>query len=515
MVAGLAQFGTPFGGNQRRYETHVDVEDGVTRQSGHHLFGAGASVEHVSLRAANLDGFGGLYIFPDIAALASGQADFFTQSFGNPNTNFSEIRSAAYAQDHWTPFKSFALDYGQRYEYNHLPASLPQDANNISPRFGFAWSPDKNWVVRGGFGLFYDRYLLSTVNRIREFDGTHATQQIVEGEAATRLYRSGLQPSPPISAVAPTVWRAQPGLANPYSETASSGVERAFASQWTAGAEYRFASGVKMGRTINTNLPLPVPLTIENAPSLDILAPTPQQLGRLVFPEQRLDSAFDTINQFQTEAHSNYNGVTMTVNRQFTEDFELLAGYTFSKTLDDASYDTEQPQNPYAPSAEYAPSLEDQRRRFVVSGLWVLGPDPDNPHDTSGASTSSSLQKALTGLEFAPILSVNNGFRDNPLTGLDSNREHIYPFAARPLGSARNSLVTPMNVDLDLRVLKMVPIERGHLDIVAELFNILNHPNVLLLNSVYGSGSNAQQQFGRPTQNADARSIQFSLDFEY
>jgi hypothetical protein len=50
---------------------------------------------------------------------------------------------------------------------------------------------------------------------------------------------------------------------------------------------------------------------------------------------------------------------------------------------------------------------------------------------------------------------------------------------------------------------------------VAESFNILNHPNVLLLNSVYGSGSNAQQQFGRPTQNADARRIQFSLDFEY
>jgi hypothetical protein len=515
VVAGIVQLGTPYAGNSRRYETHFDGNDDIVVQHEKHLYQAGIAFSDIAVRAADRDGFGGLYVFSSLAALENGQADFYTQSFGDPNTNFSEIRSAAFLQDHWMPLKNLTLDYGLRYEYNRLPASFPQDSDNVSPRIGFAFSPDKNWVARGGLGIFYDRYLLSTVNRIREFDGTAALEQIAEGDAAAAFYRSGIPVTAPHAVIAPSVWQPQPHLANPYSETASFGVEREFPSQWTADVEYRFVRGLNMGRTINSNLPPPVRLTPENAASLGIANPTPQQLGRFVFPPQRIDPAYDAVNQFQTEAHSNYNGLTVTVNRQFTEEFELMAGYTFSRTIDNASYDTEQPQNPYALADERALSLEDQRHRLVVSGLWVLGPDLDEPRNPAEKSSSSLLQKALTGLEFASILSVNSGFHDNPLTGVDSNREHIYPFAARPLGRARNSLQTPPNVNFDLRVLKMVPIWRGHLDIVAESFNLLNRQNTDLLNPVYGTASATTDTFGRPIQIADPRRIQFSLDYEY
>jgi hypothetical protein len=63
------------------------------------------------------------------------------------------------------------------------------------------------------------------------------------------------------------------------------------------------------------------------------------------------------------------------------------------------------------------------------------------------------------------------------------------PIRARPSGNSRNALATPVNVDLDLRVLKMIPIESGHLYVVAESFNLLNHRNVSLLNSAFGSGA--------------------------
>jgi hypothetical protein len=156
-VAGLANFGTPYAGNSRRYETHTDFGDGVIHQHGKHLFQAGAAISRVALRAANRDGFGGLYVFPDLTALDNGQPDFYIQSFGDPDTNLSETRFATYLQDHWIPFKGLALDYGLRYEYNRLPSSLPEHPVNLSPRFGFAWSTDKNWVARGGFGVFFDR----------------------------------------------------------------------------------------------------------------------------------------------------------------------------------------------------------------------------------------------------------------------------------------------------------------------------------------------------------------------
>ena len=120
-----------------------------------------------------------------------------------------------------------------------------------------------------------------------------------------------------------------------------------------------------------------------------------------------------------------------------------------------------------------------------------------------------------SGLEFAPIVSIASGFRNDPLTGLDSNREHIYPFAVRPAGHTRNELATPINVDVDFRALKMVAVKGGHLDIVAESFNILNHRNVIALNDVFGSGATPIGSFGAPIETSTPRRIQFSLDYEF
>jgi hypothetical protein len=123
--------------------------------------------------------------------------------------------------------------------------------------------------------------------------------------------------------------------------------------------------------------------------------------------------------------------------------------------------------------------------------------------------------KALTGLEFAPIVSIASGFRANPITGLDSNRARIFPFAVRPSGHSRNTLATPVNVDVDLRVLKMIPLRGGHLDVVAESFNLLNHFNVSLLNTTFGSNSQPIPGFATPIATSTARRIQFSLDYEF
>jgi hypothetical protein len=342
-----------------------------------------------------------------------------------------------------------------------------------------------------------------------------AEQQIAEGAAARALYQSGKCYASPHAGIASSIWQAQPNLANPYAETASLGVEREFPSQWTLGAEYRFVHGVKLGRTINANLLPPVTLTPANATSLGILNPTPQQIGRQVFPLQRRNAAWDAINQFETAANSSYNGATLTVNRQFTEEFEMMAGYTYSKTIDDASYDTEQPQNPYDPRAERALSLDDQRHRVVMSGLWVLGPDLDDPQHRAKAARPNAFQRVVYGLEFAPVLEADSGFPDNALTGTDSNREHAYPFAARPLGYRRNELHTPAQFHVDFRVLRMVPLWRGHLDIVAESFNLLNRQNITELNPSFGQSLAAPPYFGAPLQESDARRVQFSLDFEY
>jgi hypothetical protein len=272
---------------------------------------------------------------------------------------------------------------------------------------------------------------------------------------------------------------------------------------------------VHLGRSSNINLAPPVVLTLANAPAFGVSLPTPQQLGRPVFTKTRLNPAYDALNQYATTAHSTYNGATSTLNRQFQEDLQIMAGYTYSKTVDDASYDSEQPQNPYAIGSERGLSLMDQRHRFTLSGLWLIGPDLGDPADAAKNASPGPVMKALTGLEFAPIVSIASGFRANPMTGLDSNREHIFPFAARPNTYSRNALATPLNVNVDLRVLKMIPLHGGHLDLVAESFNLLNHRNVSLLNSVYGSQLTAIDGFTQPIAASTARRVQFSLDYEF
>lgn len=514
-IPGVVLFGTPFEGNSRRFETHVDGDDTVLLQHGHHLIQAGAGIEHVALRAQVLDGFNGLFVFPSLNALQSGNADFFTRSFGNSTTNFAETRINAFAQDQWRPARTLTVDYGLRYEINLLPSALPTTPFDFSPRLGLAWSPQRSLVVRSGFGIFYNRYLLSTVNRVLQLDGVHASSQILTGSRAAALYSQGTIPSSPVPGVAPSIWQADPHLINPYSEVASLSVEQTLPLQTTLTAEYQFVHGVHLGRSANSNLLPPVPLTTSNAPSFGIDQPTAQQLGRPFFTSTRANPAYDAINSFSTTAGSNFHGATITLNRQFQDDFELLAGYTWSKTIDDASSDLEQPQNPFQPAAERALSLLDQRHRFTLSGLWLIGPDLGDPADAAANANPGPLMRILNGLEFAPILKVASGFRANPLTGLDSNREHIFPFAARPAGYSRNSLATSPNIDFDLRVLKMVAIGRGHLDIVAESFNLLNHRNVALLNSAFGQDALPQSSFSTPIATSTARRLQFSLDYEF
>jgi hypothetical protein len=159
-------------------------------------------------------------------------------------------------------------------------------------------------------------------------------------------------------------------------------------------------------------------------------------------------------------------------------------------------------------------SLNDQRHRFVMSALWDI---PIGDADDPGAAGPSSnpFVRAFSNIEVAPILSIDSGRPANPLTGTDSNLSHVYPFASRALDLGRNSLRTPTNVDLDLRVLKTIGIWRGKLDLVAESFNLVNHTNVTQLNTPFGNETSPVSSFSTPTETAVPRQIQFSLDYEF
>ncbi len=529
-INGFINFGRPYAGKDHRREDHYEISDTFAVSKTRHLLKSGLVVNRVHLRAHTPDGFGAVYIFPGLADFLRGNADSFRQAFGDPSTGFAVTSYGFFAQDHWRVSRRLTTDLGVRYDFERLPSGFNQDTNNVSPRIGLAYSPSSRWVVRAGFGIFYDRYVLANLKRAVEKDGTHGFEQVVDGGAAATIFHQA-QGGPleaPMEGMQPSIFRPDPHLATSYSEQASFGVERQLSTNLTLNTNYLLVRGVKLSRTRNINLTPSIILTCENAAALGVANPSPQQLGCDFFGPGRLGPRFNDIELLEDSASSTYHGISFSLNRRLANEIEFSANYTISKTTDDASDFDEQPQNPYDLRADRGPSRNDQTQRFVLSGLFDLpfgekerrAPRVQRlvslPPSPRRRLSSGLLDKILGHVELAPIITVGSGRPVDPLIGLDSNRSHAFPLSARPLGFGRNTLKTPTLAAVDFRVLKYFPLgEHAHLDLAAEFFNLFNHTNISQINPFYGNSSSPIPGFTRPTEAFHARQVQFSIDFEY
>lgn len=517
-IAGVARLGRPFDSVGSRREDREQVVESAALESTRFVWKTGATVNHVSLRADLEEGFGGLFIFRSIGDFATGRPAVWRQAFGEVATRFSVTSLGGFLQNQWRATPKLMLNLGVRYDVELLPSPFRIDANNFSPRLGLAWNPTPKWVVRAGFGLFYDRLPLAFLNRALQKNGVQSFEQVATDERAAQVFAStgGGRAASPVAGFAPSIFRPEPHLVTPYSSQASLGVERLLSTDVTLRAGYLLTRGVHLPRTRNVNLLPPVALTPANATALGILAPDPQQLGRLVFGPGRIDPRFDAIYQLEDSASSTYHGLTLALNKRLSDEFELLASYTLSKTVDDASDFDEQPANPYDLRVERAPSRQDVSHRFVVSSLFELPFGEDEEGGRGRTSSGDPLRAILSHIEVAPIITLSSGRAVNPLTGADEERSRAYPLVSRPLGLGRNSLRTPRNVNADLRALKYFPFGgRRRLDLVVESFNLFNHPNVLSLNPFRGSGASPVSGYASPLAFAAPRQIRFSIDFEF
>jgi TonB dependent receptor/Carboxypeptidase regulatory-like domain/TonB-dependent Receptor Plug Domain len=517
-IAGLVTFGRLYAGNSEHRESHYQAGYTYSRTRGKHLWKVGGTVNRIKLRADVPDGFNGVYLFGSLGDFLAGNPNQFRQVFGNSNVDFPVTSFGGFVQDHWSLTRQLIVDLGVRYDFERLPAEFNEDANNVSPRIGLAWSPSPKWAFRAGYGVFFDRFVLANLTRAIEKNGSQAFEQVADGNAAASLFTTA-QGGPlvaPVPEITPSVFRPDPQMATPYSQQASAGAEYLLAKSLTLRADYLFVRGLKLPRTLNVNLLPPVVLTLANASGLGIPNPTSQQIGREVFSPGRLDTRFDDIYQLQNSAASTYNGASLTLSRRMNEELEFSASYSLSKTFDDASDFDEQPQNPFNLAAENALSRQHQQQRFVFNALWDL---PIGEEDNKGGKSEESttwLTETFSHIELAPILTLESGRPVNALTGLDSNQSHAFPLSARPLALGRNSLNTPALATMDLRVLKYFPFGGvKRLDVVGEFFNVFNSANVSQINPVFGSGLTPIVGFRQPIAGTGARQIQFSLDFEF
>ena len=159
-IAGVASLGTLSGSPTARVNNLYEIADNLSWQVGSHALRAGADFLYNGDTITFPRSIRGSYSFASLAGFLAGTYNNsgFTQTFNtsvvsqtNPNTGF-------YVQDEWKPNSHLTLNLGLRYDLQFLE-TISTDPDNVSPRAGFAWSPfaSRDTVIRGSFGLFYDR----------------------------------------------------------------------------------------------------------------------------------------------------------------------------------------------------------------------------------------------------------------------------------------------------------------------------------------------------------------------
>src|SRR5712692_6429116 len=99
----------------------------------------------------------------------------------------------------------------QQRNFTPLPP-FRTDSNNFSPRVGLAWSPSKEWVVRAGLGLLYDRLPLAFLNRAIQKNGVQAFEQVASDTDAATVFAAngGGRALTPVGGFAQSIFRADP-----------------------------------------------------------------------------------------------------------------------------------------------------------------------------------------------------------------------------------------------------------------------------------------------------------------
>ncbi len=518
-IVGLARFGRPYHADGDRREARGQLVDTLSVSRGSHEWKTGGSLNHVLLRSDLNDGFAGIYTFRTVDDFIASRAAFWRQAFGNPHTEMGVTSFGAFIQDRWQRSPKLTLNLGLRYDLEKLPAPFRADKNNFSPRLGLAWSSSKEWVVRAGFGLFYDRLPLAFPNAAIQKNGIQAFEQVAFDASAAQIFTTnrGGKALLPVTNIAPSIYRAEPGFKTPYSIQTFAGVEHLLTENTTIRAEFLFTRGVNLPRTRNINLLPPVILTVANAASLGILSPTPQQIGRSVFGPGRVDPRFDAIYQLEDSACSTYRGITLALNKHFSNEISVLASYTVSKVIDDASDFDEQPQNPFQLRSERALSLQDVRHRLVISGVFEL--PFGNEEDKAKGGNDRLLKEIFSNIEIAPIVTLSSGRPFNALTGTDEERNGAFPLVSRPTGFSRNALHIPNSFNTDLRIVKYVLLPEltkvAKLDFAFEFFNLFNKRNVAVVNQFYGANAMPLPSFGASILSNPPRQFRFSIDLEF
>lgn len=421
---------------------------------------------------------------------------------------------------------------------------------NFGPRFGFAWDPfeEGKTVVRGGYGIYYDRVVLEVKLLELLLDGRRLAIGALNGSTCNgggscAVAGAVFDPGTPTLAN-PLSGGASPlavglvvldnDIAHPYVQQFMLGAEHQFGANWLASADiiHNFGTRFLIGRPLRDASNTPVMVT------------------------DPLTGRSDTVTEITSDAKTWFDGLLMALQKRPTRfiDDEWSWGFNLSYTLSKTFSYANDDQIPFREFRQadvvmggnnlrlekgYAPT--DERHRFVFFGVFGMPWDITvSPIWTIGSSVPMDpVVPVIAGGSRLPILprnslgrDIQNGSQLNDAiatwNGLPTCAPGVFPCntgVILPLVDPTLRFGDDFN-SLDLRASKVFTWQERHkFELIGEVFNLFNVTNIRGFNRANYSGFDnniTSMSFNAPLSTAGGffgsggpRAFQFAIRYSF
>ncbi len=413
-----------------------------------------------------------------------------------------------------------------------LPNLYNPDKKDFSPRASVVWdvTGKGRTVVRAGYGLFFDAFSQDMALGHLPYPTFYAPGPAYNNIGPDPIQMANLNPGAvngsgayipntplygtPGCTVECDIFSFDRNIKTPYMENYNLNFQQQLSSKVVLQIGYVGSEGHRLFRFFDLNQPSQATITAADlactpAPCVDDFT-VPRNYG---FP-----SGAVYIFQENSTGQSNYNSLQTSLRVTNYHGFMSIVNYVWSKSLDNSSDGEDfipnaaQPQNSTAPKLEYGPSSFNVPQRFVwVAGyeLPKRGGNLARLKDGWGFNSSVNLQSGQPftlnynaeddysgggdGYDRPDVVGPVTYDKSNPANFLQlssfampcTNNGSYSGFASdcvagtRHYGDlGRNALSGPTYKQWDFAIYKNTALtERMNLQIRADFFNILNHPN--------------------------------------
>ena len=530
--------GGPAGFPQGRADTTVVVSDTLNYLRGNHSFKFGGEGRRFYNNNFTLDT--GQFVFPNLASFMDGRATSFSITIGDRSSAIIQNALGFYVQDNYKVRPNVTLELGLRYDWNMTPTerfnrfivfdpttgSLAQDGSqidgvyeennkNFQPRVGIAWDPfkDGKTSVRAAYAILTDQPVTNVVTGLASNPpladpraiSTVLPNLITLQNADTVARAAGLSPN-----------TVSHDFDNAYVQSWNFNIQREVARDLGVTIGYVGSKGTHLRISRNINQRVNGVLPFASLPANDPFRPNVPLVN---------------IIQIEGTGNSSYNALWLTATKRLSRGFQFNASYTFSKSIDYNSLNSQGVviQDNFNVRGSRGLSDFDARHRFVFSGIYEL---PFHGNKLTEGWQLGTIVQSQSGnpvnivVNNAALTGVNNTVRPNvtgpiDILGTPNRWFDIAPFVVVPntFGNlGRNVVIGPGFNNTDFSVIKRTYLTETQLiEFRWEVFDVFNHANFGQPGRVVGTAN-----FGQITNtrfatgdSGSSRQMQFALKYKF